>query len=1072
MSFALPGPNGHVRSASTSSNGPNAIGNFRYPHIDDLRTDAAKDISTTAFNSVRFASSAKFNPYHNVLMLPQFESLLQQAHQCNQQVETGISFKRPDRAYIEFLKAENLVKLILQHRDYPYLQLEKKTRCTSVVKKHESQRSMVQTVEDAIRQSNRMHNDIPNTPPPSSSESTGVNGYSRPTTAPNHRRNPSEPPLYSTSLPRNQNDELYLDVESSAAAKPDANVDPLIQRFSQLRSPGRKPSYPTESSPSMAFPDHSRPTSKDGLVPISQMQSAPSVPEGKPASPRAMPRLPPNGPAPPPKIPLNPPRLDTALPRAPSPTYSPARNISAPSSIKPPRNTARSIATKVSREAGQVNGVSTANGYTNQYSAGSAKSFPELPDTTSISAQELYDRLRSYKILIIDIRPRDHYDEGHIWHKSIICVEPLSLQYGMSFEDLQERLIYSPEVEGDLFERMGSFDLVVYHDQNTRSDQFLDGSPKTAAAPWLRALYETLVTFNERVSLRRAPAVLAGGLDAWIDLVGPQALQSSKTLQVPNALPVPKPSRRMPHRPSITGGASSREIRMRRLHHYDPLDAKEKQEWQEKVKQEQVKPADLREFQAASEAAQEASGVDTSPSYHRTIDDFLRRFPEEPQVPTSMVRPVHDPRLMQSVAMPSVPSVLPRPAPAVSRPSYSGVSDRQALQASSTSRQLGSAQPPLWSPRLIGPSLKLPRTGLVNFGVTCYMNGTVQCLSATIDLATYFLDETWRMFVQRKNWKGSEGIMPEIFSNLIRSLWRGEAGALRPRSLRTFCARLNPEWGVDRQQDAKEFLEFLIDCLHEDLNVHWSRAALRPLTAEEELRREKMPMNVVSKIEWDRYSHREHSFIADLFAGQHASRLTCTNCHGTSTTYEAFYSISVEIPRSGQTRITECLQSYCKKEMLDPGEEWNCPVCKCQREATKTIRITRLPRILVVHFKRFSGSRTEATRKVHTAVDFPLYGLDMMPYMVDTRLKTGEQERPDPAVTPPFLYDAYAVMRHIGNTLNGGHYISLVRDAARGVWRRFDDDRVTDFEPGKMKFADRLQNEQAYIVFYERARAR
>ena len=706
---------------------------------------------------------------------------------------------------------------------------------------------------------------------------------------------------------------------------------------------------------------------------------------------------------------------------------------------------------------------------------------PELPDATSITAQELYDCLRSYKVLIMDVRPREHFDEGHIWHKSIICLEPLSLQYGMSFEDLQERLIYSPETESQLFERIGAFDLVVYHDQNTRSDQFLDGSPKTATAPWLRALYETLVTFNDRLPLRRSPTVLAGGLDAWLDLVGPQALQTSKTLQIPNALPVPKPSRRLPHRPSITAGTSSREIRIRRLHQYDPLDAKEKQEWQEKVRQEQVKPADLRDFQAAPESNQQSPDTEVSPSYHRSIDDFLRRYPEESQVPISMVKPVGDPRVSQPVAMPTVPSILPRPAPAVSRPSYSGVSDRITAQTSSSSRQLNSAQPPLWSPRLIGPSLKLPRTGLVNFGVTCYMNGTIQCLSATIDLSTYFLDETWRMFVQRKNWKGSEGIMPEIYSNLIRSLWRNDASALRPRSLRTFCARLNPEWGVDRQQDAKEFLEFLIDCLHEDLNVHWNRAALRSLTAEEELRREKMPMNVVSKIEWDRYSHREHSFIADLFAGQHASRLTCTTCHSTSTTYEAFYSISVEIPRSGQTRLADCLQSYCKKEMLDPGEEWNCPACKRQREATKMIRITRLPRILVVHFKRFSGSRTEATRKVHTAVDFPLYGLDMKPYMVDTRLppppsqasanKTAD-EPPDPAVTPPFFYDAYAVMRHIGNTLNGGHYVSLVRDAARAVWRRFDDDRVTDFEPAKMKFADRLQNEQAYIVFYERARAR
>ena len=81
-------------------------------------------------------------------------------------------------------------------------------------------------------------------------------------------------------------------------------------------------------------------------------------------------------------------------------------------------------------------------------------------------------------------------------------------------------------------------------------------------------------------------------------------------------------------------------------------------------------------------------------------------------------------------------------------------------------------------------------------------------------------------------------------------------------------------------------------------------------------------------------------------------------------------------------------------------------------------------------------------------------------------------EYPDAAVTPPFLYDAYAVMRHLGASGNGGHYIGLVRDVARGCWRKFDDDRVSDFDPNRLKPDQRLQNEQAYLVFYGRQVAR
>ena len=370
-------------------------------------------------------------------------------------------------------------------------------------------------------------------------------------------------------------------------------------------------------------------------------------------------------------------------------------------------------------------------------------------------------------------------------------------------------------------------------------------------------------------------------------------------------------------------------------------------------------------------------------------------------------------------------------------------------------------------------SLKLPRTGLVNFGVTCYMNATIQCLLATIPLSQFFLDTHWHGCVQ-KNWKGSNGIMPEIYANLIRNLWKNDDLAVRPTSLRNFCARLKTDWGIDRQQDAKEFLEFLVDCLHEDLNTNWERRPLQPLTSEQELTRERMPVAKVSQLEWARYSHREHSFVSELFAGQHASRLRCTTCGNTSTTYEAFYSISVEIPRSGRGDIHQCLRSYCQEERLSGDEVWKCPHCKREREATKRITLTRLPPVLIVHFKRFSASKTESARKVHTPIDFPLHGLAMEPYMAPTQAdpKDLADRVPEPAVTPPFRYDAYAVMRHLGQTGNGGHYIALVKDPARGCWRKFDDTHATDFDPGKLRPEQRLQNEQAYIVFYGRAVAR
>ena len=671
--------------------------------------------------------------------------------------------------------------------------------------------------------------------------------------------------------------------------------------------------------------------------------------------------------------------------------------------------------------------------------------------------------------------------------QSIMCIEPLGLQPGLSAEELIDRLVVSPESEQKLFECRNEFDLLVYYDQGTRSDRFLTGPPTGTGADALRNLHDTLLEFNEHKPLRTPPLLLKGGLDAWIDLLGPRALASSSTAALAGSVPSKRqlrtPRRPIGHVPKASANANSKlEVHKRRLRDHQPLNADEEKTWLDQARREQVDPPDY--HKAQSDGDGDLTNEEPPSPFFHTYEDFLRRFPEVSPVQQSMMaslpppstRPPPPPLSYQP--LPSAPS---RPAPAVPRPSYSGVSERESTQFSPSSRQSSSAQHPLYTSRSITRYKKLPRTGLVNFSVTCYMNATIQCLVATIPLSQFFLDHKWTDLTQ-KNWKGSNGIMPKYYANLIRNLWRDDCIPIRPTSLRDFCARLNREWGVDRQQDAKEFFDFLVDCLHEDLNVSWQRTPLNPLTPAQEMLREREPIQKASKIEWDRYSHREKSYISDLFAGQHASRLRCTTCGNTSTTYEAFYSISVEIPRQPNGKrpwtIDDCLQSYCHEEKLSGDEVWKCPYCKCEREATKKITITRAPQFLVVHFKRFEMRKGENARKVHTPIQFPLFGLNMDPYMIPPAPKIAQEPRAleepmDPATTPPYLYDAYAVMRHIGSSGNGGHYISLVRDAARNnIWRKFDDERVNDFDPNKLKPANILQNEQAYLVFYGRAVAR
>jgi ubiquitin carboxyl-terminal hydrolase 8 len=183
--------------------------------------------------------------------------------------------------------------------------------------------------------------------------------------------------------------------------------------------------------------------------------------------------------------------------------------------------------------------------------------------------------------------------------------------------------------------------------------------------------------------------------------------------------------------------------------------------------------------------------------------------------------------------------------------------------------------------------------------------------------------------------------------------------------------------------------------------------------------------------------------------------------------------------------LRHCLQSYCAAERLAGDEVWRCPRCKKDREAVKKITITRAPDTLVVHFKRFSASRTESARKIRTPVEFPLQSFDMEPFIqppmtqkerdyVSQNARDGPAQvagiMADPTMNGPFVYNAFAVIWHIGSSLGSGHYTSFIKDKSKGTWRYFNDDKVSDFEPANLAPQNRLQNEKAYIVFYVRER--
>lgn len=98
------------------------------------------------------------------------------------------------------------------------------------------------------------------------------------------------------------------------------------------------------------------------------------------------------------------------------------------------------------------------------------------------------------------------------------------------------------------------------------------------------------------------------------------------------------------------------------------------------------------------------------------------------------------------------------------------------------------------------------------------------------------------------------------------------------KSISTFA----PTFAGTEQHDSQEFLSFLLDGLHEDLNRVQTRPPAVEMTPEREAALETLPPAVAAEKEWKIYKQRNDSFVVDLFQGQYRNRLECLVCHKVS----------------------------------------------------------------------------------------------------------------------------------------------------------------------------------------------
>tara|TARA_B100000925_G_scaffold138995_1_gene104170 strand:+ start:3129 stop:4175 length:1047 start_codon:yes stop_codon:yes gene_type:complete len=323
--------------------------------------------------------------------------------------------------------------------------------------------------------------------------------------------------------------------------------------------------------------------------------------------------------------------------------------------------------------------------------------------------------------------------------------------------------------------------------------------------------------------------------------------------------------------------------------------------------------------------------------------------------------------------------------------------------------------------------------GINNLGNTCFMNSILQCLSNTIPLTKYFLENNYK---DNLNNEKIESVIAKHWNTVLRSLWN-KNGLITPNALLGSIQNIAIKKGYNEftglgQNDCQEFLQFFLEILHNA----FSREVVMKITGEPKNAFDKIAIEALES--WKKYFNNDYSLIIDVFYGQFMSEVhtICNGKESISKTYDPFNTLSLEIIDvvKDDISIYDCLDNFTKNENIDIDDS--------SKKIFKRIQFWKLPKRLVIFFKKFNNKGN----KINKLINFPLEELDMSKYVVGYN-------------RDKYKYDLYGITNHIGGT-GGGHYFSYVKNFDKN-WYKYNDSVVSTLK------IEQLVSKDAYCLFYK-----
>eukprot|EP01135_Chromosphaera_perkinsii_P004610 Nk52_evm3s292 gene=Nk52_evmTU3s292 len=183
--------------------------------------------------------------------------------------------------------------------------------------------------------------------------------------------------------------------------------------------------------------------------------------------------------------------------------------------------------------------------------------------------------------------------------------------------------------------------------------------------------------------------------------------------------------------------------------------------------------------------------------------------------------------------------------------------------------------------------------GLMNLGNTCYMNSGIQCLCRIDGFVDFFNSGAYLKDINEENSLGMGGLLVRKFAEVCDALTCQKWSVVNPKMFKQSLGMFAPQFKGYGQQDAQEFLAFLLDGMNEDLK---RKTLMREVTEMEvdNTKDEGEAKDRTVPLSFEKL--KPSSFVEEMFVGTFRNTLMCSVCSKVSFKTDPFMSLSLPIP--------------------------------------------------------------------------------------------------------------------------------------------------------------------------------